>query len=77
MANLTKGTDPIYLLDMRAELNMKSLLPALVLLVATGCMQLPAEVAVEMSAPDGQRPNHYAVSEQQGRADARPAVESP
>ena len=56
---------------------MKPLLPALVLLVATGCMQLPAEVAVEMSAPDGQRPNHYAVSEQQDRTDAGPAAESP
>ena len=56
---------------------MKPLLPALVLLAATGCMQLPAEVAVEMSAPDGQRPNHYAVSEQQDRTDAGPAAGSP
>ncbi|MGB5540635.1 MAG: hypothetical protein WBO37_11135 [Gammaproteobacteria bacterium] len=56
---------------------MKPLLTALVLLVATGCMQLPAEVAVEMSAPDGQRPNHYAISEQQGHADDVPAAGSP
>ena len=71
------GNDPFHLPDMRAARIMKPLLTALVLLVATGCMQLPAEVAVEMSAPDGQRPNHYAISEQQGHADDVPAAGSP
>lgn len=42
------------------NLLTKPLLPALVALALTGCMHLPADVAAELSAPDGRRPNHFA-----------------
>lgn len=54
----------------RVNLLVKPLLTALTLFVMTGCMHLPAEVAEELSAPDGQRPNHYAVIS--GQDSARP-----
>jgi len=50
---------------------------ALILLALTGCAQLPPEVAAEMSAPDGQRPNHYAIIEKQGDAGTGPEAGSP
>ncbi|MGD2112476.1 MAG: hypothetical protein PVI50_03755 [Gammaproteobacteria bacterium] len=48
---------------------MKLLLPAFVVLTMTGCMHLPPEVAAELSAPDGQRPNHYALVNSASAAD--------
>ncbi|MBT8122174.1 MAG: hypothetical protein KJO10_06550 [Gammaproteobacteria bacterium] len=31
-------------------------------LALSGCTHMPADVAAELSAPDGQRPNHYAAT---------------
>jgi len=59
------------------NLTLKPLLPALMLLGAAGCMHLPADVAAELSAPDGRRPNNYAAPEGKPAAPARPQVQSP
>jgi hypothetical protein len=59
------------------NLLMKSLLPVLVLLAMAGCMHLPAEVAEELSAPDGLRPNHYAVIDVQDATHNERSAESP
>lgn len=39
---------------------MNLLLGALILPAVSGCMSLPPDVAAELSAPDGARPNNYA-----------------
>ncbi len=52
------------------NLAVKTLLPVLVVLALTGCMHLPADVAGELSAPDGVRPNNFA------RIDGEKAVSS-
>lgn len=64
-------------METRVNLLMKALLPVLVLLAMTGCMHLPAEVAEELSAPDGQRPNHYAVIDGQDTARTEQRVTLP
>ena len=56
---------------------LRSLLPVLILVALTGCMHLPPEVAEELSAPDGRRPNHYAVIDGQSAAENGQPAESP
>lgn len=53
---------------------MKLLTITLTVLTLTGCMRLPPEVAAELSAPDGLRPNHFApVDETRPATDTAPA----
>jgi hypothetical protein len=56
---------------------LRPLLPVLILVALTGCMHLPPGVAEELSAPDGRRPNHFAIIDGQAAAETGQPAESP
>ena len=49
----------------------------LVLAACAGCTHIPPDVAAELSAPDGQRPNNYATTTGQDKAETHPGVVAP
>lgn len=62
---------------LQVKASLKRLLPVLLLPALAGCMRLPPDVAAELSAPDGRRPNNYALADGTPAADAGTPAASP
>lgn len=59
------------------KLSTKLQLAALLFTVSTGCTHIPPDVAAELSAPDGKRPNNYATTAVQNETESTPELAAP